>query len=336
MGRRSRRVNKVESVAAATFRNASLSSFIFLPPFPQDSISGDFYRYELGDYFTRQGDTKRSEKGVASEIKRKVTLDSYSLKEHAKRGFLNDIEEELTDDAVKSERTITFDVTNQILLAHEVDTRDFMLDDDNFGTVTDLSLTPTDQWSDYDNSDPEDQMLEFRLALLPYIPFGVAGLSQLVLGLTPNDIKVLMKHPKFLDRYSNTDGNLGLSQLAEYMKVGRIVPLEQYINTKNEADPTQMSDPTLEPLYEDMAILAYVDPTPSWGSITWGFSLSWRMPKTQRLAPTIDGGRGLMIRIRDYRDEERGGGGEFREADAFLGHKIVFPFLALKIENPTA
>lgn len=328
-------VNPVETVAGATFSNPSLGAFQFLPSFPVDSEAGDMYTYPLGTYFTQNGHTRRSPEGVASEIKRQVAMVSYTTREHAKRIFLNDIDEARSDRAVRPSRTATFDVVNQIHLAHEQDTKEFFDDDTNFGTVYDLSVDPTQQWDDYDNSDPEDFMLELRLSLLPFLPFGMGvALPFIKLGITPDVYRVLIKHPRFIDRYKNTDGNLGLTQLAEYMKVGQIVVLESYINTKNEADPTYLSDPTLEPIWDNLAIVAYVDPTPDFGAITWGWSPAWRIPVTKGLVDSGPLSEGFLIRVREYREEAKGGGGDWREADSFLGHHIVLPQLGVKVENP--
>lgn len=335
MGRRNRRVNRTETTAVPTFSNVGYAALKFLPLFRRPQQSGDFWRYEKGSYFTKSGHARRSSQGTASEMERKVIKDSFSTEEYAKRTWLGEIDEKAADAAVRPSRTATFDVANQIHLEHEKQFKRFVDTDANFGTVVDLSATPLEQWSDYDNSNPRAFMGTQRLALVPYLPYNLGlALPKLKLGLVPSDIEILLEHPRFLDRYKNTDGNLGLTQLADWMKVGEIVVMEAHENTKDPNDITAMSEPTIAPILDNVAILAYVDDEETWGNITWGKSPYWAIPDTAGFVDFAPSG--LPIRIRDYEAAEKGGGGDWREGDAFWGTKVVFEYLAVKIENPTA
>lgn len=336
MGRNSRRTNKTESAATPTFKNVGYGALEFLPLFPRSEKSGDFWRHLLGMFYTRQGHARRSPLGTAPEITSVVTTDTYSTREYAKRRWMGEIDEKAADVAVKPSRTATFEVVNQIHLEHEKQFKTVIDTDANFGSVTDLSLTPTSQFDDYDNSDPRALIGALRLALLPYIPFNLGSiLPQLKLGMSPAIAEVLLEHPKFLARYANTDGNLSYSQLADYLRVGQIVILEAYENTKDPNAVDALTDPTLEPIIgDDVMILALVDESREWGSLTWGKTPYWQIPETAGFAEFDPDG--LPIRMRDYEAPEKGGGGTWREGDAWWGTKIVFEFLAAKIENPIA
>lgn len=95
----------------------------------------------------------RAQGSGANEINHTVSIgDHYVLADHALKEFVTDEEEENADLPINPRIDATENLVGKMFLIKE---RELSLTMENTGVITqNVTLTGTDQWSDYDNSDP--------------------------------------------------------------------------------------------------------------------------------------------------------------------------------------
>ncbi len=160
----------------------------------------------------------------------------------------------------------------------------------NSSAIPGATLSGTEQWSDYQNSDPVSAITSVR--------------STILLGCTqePNTLVVgypvwlqLINHPIVIDRFKSTAMPLGYpseQQLAGLFNV------DNFVVAKSLYDTTQQGIPTsLNYIWGKNAILAYVPPAQGQLMITLGTTFRWLYGVPQN---------GGML-VKRYRVEERSG-----------------------------
>ena len=123
------------------------------------------------------------------------------------------------------------------------------------------------------------------------------------------------------------DGPLSLANIAEAMGVSEVVVSGALKNVAG----------TVSYIWNNDIVFAFVNETRELDTMTFGFTPMTRMPGTAGLIDNSGLGAGdaagLGIRVRDYREEKKGGGGTWREADAAWGYNVVLPELAYLIKS---
>lgn len=322
-----RAVNPVESLFSIFMRNHDYAGLELMPPFMVDDYVGEFWKYDTADALIT-GDVERAADGSASELEWKPTTATYTTSDKAKKTWIGDRAQAHGDVAARPGETATFRVVNYLLLAHEKQVAAVATDTAQLTQNVTLSLA-TQKYSDTINSDPLGDFSDARLAM-KFVPYAASlnpGAGKLIAVTSPTVLEALRMHPDILGMFTNQDGPLSLSNIAEAMGVSRVII------------SAAMKDVAGTPTYvwNNDIVFAWVNPTKERNTMTFGFTPMTRMFGTQGLATPVTEGsgddKGLGIRVRDYREEKKGGGGTWREADAAWGINVVLPELAYLIKS---
>lgn len=133
----------------------------------------------------------------------------------------------------------------------------------NFAASNKVTLSGTDQWSDYTNSNPFEDIIAAREAVRAII-----GIRPNVLTLGPAVLTALRSHPKILDRLSNNADRppASLAQLASLFELERVVDAAStYYNPATTA---------FVDMFGKFALLAYTTPASAqdMGSPNFGYT----------------------------------------------------------------
>lgn len=327
-----RAVNEVETRYSLLIKNQAYVGIEVLPPFESNTgpgLTGTFWKYDPR-IFQKTGDIKRAEDGTAYETRLVPTTDTFTTSEKAKRTPLRDITEKYADASVRPSSTATLLVVNELMLGHEKEVADKLTVTATYATGNHTTLSGTSQLSDFTNSDPLDVFADARLAL-KYVPYATTPNSQIVAVMSPEVWEILRQHPDLRGSFANSDGLLGLDQMAEVMGVNRILIGAAYKDTADDA----AASATEARVWGKHIVYAFVNPSKAEQTMSFGYTVFSRMPDTAGIAGG-DMAMGTPIRVRDYREEKRGGGTTWREADAAWDLKIVMNTMGYLIKDAIA
>jgi hypothetical protein len=121
--------------------------------------------------------------------------DSYFANEHSLQIAVTDEERENADSPLSPDRDGTELVTGKILMGRELVMKTMVTTAANYASGYSITLSGTDQWNDYANSDPIADIKTGRRAIH-------AGIfTDPTLGVVPYEVmSVLEDHPDFIDR----------------------------------------------------------------------------------------------------------------------------------------
>lgn len=176
------------------------------------------------------GGDVRAPAAVATEIPGvAVSLDTYFCTEHAVSIAVSDEERENVDSPLSPDRDGTERVTSQVLLGRELAIHTLVTSTGNFGTGYSVTLSGTDQWSDYANSDPIDDWKTGR----DKIHSGIFTLPNV--GVIPYEVmSQLEDHPDFIERIKYSQiGILTEDLIGRMLRISKIIVPGAGYNTAN-------------------------------------------------------------------------------------------------------
>lgn len=188
-------VDQVLSNISLAWTNEGMVGNRLLPQVPVRKQSDKYYTFGRETWVPETTDV-RAPGTVANEIPgRKLSLDTYYAQEHALQIAVTDEERENADSPLAPDADATELVTSKILLGREIAIRDLVTTAASYATGMTVTLSGTDQWSDYTNSDPIDDLKAGRHAMHAKVFFepNTAVIPYQVMSK-------LEDHPDFLDR----------------------------------------------------------------------------------------------------------------------------------------
>lgn len=258
--------------------------FIAEELYPSVTVTAKTAKYNV---FERTGftvlDDIRAKKGRAAELPpHEISRDSYTTEEHALVDVVapEDVEEADPGTLASDFADSTRELTDTILLNRENLAQTQARTAANYATNHTVTLSGTDQWDDYTNSDPVGDMKTARdqvrsaimrkpnLAIIPYAPMAK-----------------LEDHTKIIDRikYTVTEARTSEKIIANWLGVNRIVIPGAVKNTANVGQPLTLAD-----MWGNDVILAYVPERP--GKRTPAFGYEFTYPFKEALIPGMRGG----------------------------------------------
>lgn len=295
-------VSQVHIDAALTnvsvaYRNPAYIADIIAPPVTVRKQSDKYFVYDSARERFRQSNDRRAPGAEASEVDFALSTDQYYCEDHALESAIPDEERENADPAIQPDIDRTEFLTDKINLNKEI------VLSNRIGTGSDIpseTLSGTDQWSDYDNSDPVTEVEAHKTTI------------QEAVQVIPNTLVLpyavyqkVRLHPKVVDLVKYVRfGVVGPDVLASLFDVERVLVPRSF---KNTAAPGQSA--TLEYIWGKNAFLCYVPSRPALKQVALCYSFTW----TQ--APgSIDGRvvevwrenrrKADMIRIQRYYDQK--------------------------------
>ncbi|WP_028314676.1 hypothetical protein [Desulfatibacillum aliphaticivorans] len=305
-------VDSVLSNVAVEYRNRKFIADGVCPMVLVPKKSDKYFVYDKKDRFT-PAKTDRGPKDSANEVDWNVSQAEYSCNDKALKSFLPDSVVANSDMPLRPRTKTTETVTDLILLDREIRVKNFATTAANFGAAYKITLSGTSQLSDYDNSDPIGVIDTGKSACF-YEP------NTMILSKPGYD--VLKRHPQLLDfvkggATSSAPAQVTIDVMKEIFGVEHIHIGAAKYNTANKKQAASFSY-----VWPKSIVLAYIDPNAELEGVSWSKSFVWK----QMAAPQ-------GYKVRTWRDEDRGGGGEVIEVETSIVEKAVCSDMAYLISE---
>ena len=295
-------VSQVHIDAALTnvsvaYRNPDYIADVIAPQVAVRKQSDKYYIYDAERERFRQSNDRRAPGAEADEVDFALSTDSYYCEDHALESVIPDEERENADPVIQPDIDRTeflmdkIDLNKEIVLATRIRTG---------SDIPGETLSGTDQWSDYTNSDPVSAVE------------GQKGTIQQEVQVLPNTLvlpyEVYQKvrlHPKVIEKVQYVKlGVVGPDVLAQLFDVERVLVAKAF---KNVAARGQSA--SLEYVWGKDAFLCYMPARPALKQTALAYTFVWTV------APGSVNGRVVevwrenrrkadMIRVQKYYDQK--------------------------------
>jgi len=260
------------SIAYMQDANAYVGGNIF-PDLSVQKRSDIYYIFNKGDWFRRPDSTIRAPKNAPNKIEFSVSSATYYCKNYALSADIPWEDRENSDDAIELERSTIEHLTNILMLDREKRIALTVTSTSNVGSS--VTLSGTDQWSDYGNSDPFEDM---RLGMQSVQGATGKEANLVIMGRQVYD--VLVNHPDILDRIKYTQrgvvnadliGNLLSTNVPVRVLVGGAIE-----NTGNEDAVTPGTSDAFSYIWGKNVFIGHVAAAPGRRTASYGYSFRWK------------------------------------------------------------
>lgn len=241
-------------------------------------------------------ETLRAKGANSNEVTLKLTVgDPYYCEDHALKQFV--AEEDVKNAIGKTDPYIDAaeNVVDGLLIGKEKALSDYMANTANLTQNT--TLTTTDQWSDFSNSDPFDDIATAKETVHASI---FQKPNTLILGKQVYD--KLVRHPDLLDRVKwSAKGVLTVDLLKSLFDVENVLIGGNGYNSATEGQTDAMSY-----TWGKNAWLCYISPKKSGKFVTFGVTYEWEKMKVTKLRGSDEEDReGMYVRAgKMYYDQQ--------------------------------
>jgi len=237
----------------------------------------------------------RSIGSKTNEVGHSVSIgDHYVLKEYALMELVPDEHMEQAEAPIHPKIDATENITERLLVIKESAMATAV---SATATMTsNTTLSGTDQWSDYTNSDPIGDIKTGKEAVRT-----ASGKKANTLLLSHNAYIELLDHPDIIDRLKYVkvaDKDAAKAALARIFDLDEVIVGDAQYNNSAEGGTITLAD-----IWDKVAIIAYVEKRPTLKSRTLGFTYQMKAPRY------VDGWRdedrrGDYIRVTDKFDQQ--------------------------------
>jgi len=268
-----------------------------LPTYRIAKQSGKHFIYDRGRFRTGKNNGIRATGAKAEEVKLSLTTGlPYFCEDHAKKQFVTD--EDVKNNIQTGNDPFT-DATENVkalqMTDKEVEMTTLLTTAGSYAAAHKATLSGTNLWSDFANSDPIGDIRTGKAAIHAAI---FKEPNKLVISRAILD--QLVDHPDFLERIKYTQTGVTTEQvLARIFGVDEVIVAKAGKNTATEGQ-----DDVMGYIWGNFALLAFVDPNPRPKYITLGLNYQWKQNIVQRLRGVDEEDRrGTFVRVGDdYRD----------------------------------
>lgn len=305
----------LSNFAVEYFNEAFIASLV-APFVPVNNKSDSYITFNKADKFSLPNDL-RGPKSEAKQVTWGTGTGTYACIDRALKDFLADAIVGNSDPGINPQQRTTRFLTDLLLLGFEKRVADLVTAYANYATSGNrITLSGTTQFSDYAASDP----------------IGVVDTGKAACFVEPNTMIMsravydkLKRHPQLLDYVtggatSSTPGMVNLATMAEIFEIPRIL-----IGRAKYNSATKGATATYSALWGKHVVLAYIDPAVSLEGVSAFKTFRWNQIST-------DAG----FKVRRYRDEKRGGGGEEIEVEMSTDEVIICEDVAYMIKDAVA
>lgn len=256
-------VDPVLSNVSKAYSNEMYIADMLFPSVQVGKETGKYYQYDKAKF--RRNATKRAAGAKANEVEYGLSTASFQTEDHALKEKTPWEIIDQADAALNPEMDAAENVTEQLLIDKEVALATSMA---ATATITqNVTLSGTDQWSDYTNSDP-----------IGDVQTGMQTVQQAI-GRKPNTLVLgkqtfdqLVEHPAIVEKIKYT--NLGTATeelLARLFNVEKVIVGEAIYNTAVEGATDSLSY-----IWGKHAWLVFVAPRVTLRTITLGFTFKYQ------------------------------------------------------------
>lgn len=242
------------------YKNDSYLSEILFPTVNVAKQSGKYYKFDKANL--RRNKSLRAPGGKANEVGFGLSTGSFITEDHALKEKIPFEVIDQAENALNPEMDAAENVTEMLMVDKEAAIATMLTDT---GTVTqNVTLSGTDQWSDFDNSDPFDD-----------ITTGI-NTVQAAIGKRPNTIVMgqavfnkLILHPDVLERIKYTSGtSVTADMLARLFNVTRVLVGAAVYNSAVEGQTDALSY-----IWGKHVVIAYTAESPKLKQVALGFTM---------------------------------------------------------------
>lgn len=278
------------------YRNAEYIAEKLLPVVPVIKDTAKIATYGMDNL--RIEESLRAQGSGANEVNHSVTIgDHYILKDHALKEFVTKEEYDNADSPIQPEIDATENLTDRMQVIKEKELADTM---SNTSIITqNVTLSGTDQWSDFTNSDPFDDIKTGMEA----VRTGSGKLPNTIV-MSYGVMMTLMIHPDVIARLVNvtvvtSDMVINALKLAFPNIVNVWIGSAQY-NSGAEGVADTLTD-----IWGKHFWVGYVEPRPTLKSRSLGFTYQAVGQNRQVKKLDYDQDReGRFIRVNDKYDQK--------------------------------
>lgn len=248
---------------SVAYRNAHFIADAVAPVVGVRKQSDKYFVLDADRERFRSTDDTRAPGAEANEVDFAVSSDSYFCEDHALEAVITDEERDNADPAIQPDIDKTEFLTDKILLNKEIALANQIATNASLPNET---LSGTDQWDDYDNSDPVQEVESQKGTIL-------AAVQQLPNTLVlPYQVYAQVRmHPKVLERVANSHtGAVSEAVLADVFDVERVLVPR---GLKNTAAPGQTA--SLSHIWGKNAFLCYVPARPGLKTVAFTTTFQW-------------------------------------------------------------
>jgi len=251
-------------------------SYIGLQLMPEVKVKKESDKFVLyGKTNIKTPSTLRASKAEANRAEYTILgRDTYSCDEHALKDYVNDRDREYADDPLAPEMDVTEELTDLLLLDHEVLVATQVGTAANYDSGHSTTLTGTDQWSDYANSDP---IGDVRTAIKKVL--SVTGVKPNVFWMGYEVWVILQDHPDLLARTTSVGKDVTLARVAEVFGVEKVLIGEAI---KDVAPSGVIGTPSF--VWGKDAGVMYVTPSPGVRKVSYGYTFVSRPFRVNKYA----------------------------------------------------
>lgn len=296
------------SVAYIQDQSRFIAQQVF-PVVPVDKASDKYFVYRKEDWF-RDEAQKRADASESSGSGYDLGTDDYSCEVFAFHKDIGAQARSNADDALDLDSEATEFVTQRMLLRQEVDwVQEYFTTgtwaNDRAGVATgETPGTSFRRWSDYENSDPVEDVEEGKEAIL-----GTTGFEANTLVLGYSVFRRLKNHPDIRDRIKYTSSQtITPEMLAAMLDIERVLVATSVRATTKEG----AASPQYAFNHGKHALLCHVASSPGLLTPSAGYTFAWN---------GVSGGLGLPVGVSNfYMDAKKA---DRIEAEAAWDNKVV-------------
>ena len=274
------------SRVSVAYKNDKYIAETIVPTVLSKGRTGKYFSYDTAKF--RKVVSLRGMGAACKEVGYGLSLSSaYVINEHALKELVpNEIVEQSPSPLTPS-IDATENVTERLLIEKEYDLATYMKDTGNLTNNT--TLTTTDQWSDYANSDPIGDIRTGKQDIHSHI---FRDPNVLVLGKEVYD--KLIDHPDIIDRIKYSQlGVAGELLLAKLFGVDKVI-----VGGSGYESATEGASSSMSYIWGKYAWLLYVAPRPTVKNISFGYHFQMKAPR--RVDRWNDKDReGTFVRVHD-------------------------------------
>ena len=262
-------VDPVLSNVSIKFSNAEFIADRIMPILRVKKQTGVYYTYDKSNF--RRDTTLRAGGSPANEVEFGLSTSSFVCQDHALKEFVDDLVRDQADAPLNPMIDATENLTEKMMIDREKTLALVMADTGELSKNT--TLSGTDQWDDYTNSDP---ITDVRTARTSVHTNTFKKPNTLVLSKEVFDI--LADHPQIIERIKYSQlGVITEELMARVFQVERILVGEAGENTATEG-----ATDVLAYIWGKHAQIVYVSPRVGIKMLTFGVTFTYKSRQVKR------------------------------------------------------
>jgi len=279
------RYDPILSNVSVSYTNDDYIAEQVLPVVKVSRPTGKYFTYDTSKF--RIAESLRGMGSSAKEVDYGLSQSTaFVVKEYALKELVPVELVEQSDNALSPEMDATENVTEKLLVQKEKALADYMASESNLTNHT--TLSGTSQWSDYESSDPIDDVRDAKAEVHAKI---FKEPNTLILG--KETYNKLIDHPDIIDRIKYSALGVATTDLlARLFDVDRVI-----VGAAGYESATEGQSSSLSYIWGKHAWVAYITPRPGIKKISFGYHFKDKNRTTDKW---FDNDRkGTFVRVTD-------------------------------------